>query len=163
MRTPLNLAEELKKRVGSVLPALVSDNEMVDVPSVGGQEVHQASRKMIASIIQPRVQEIFGLVKNQLEKSRYQGMLPGGIVLTGGTALTEGITELAAEVMQRPVRLGFPEAVGGLADVIHSPVFATGVGLLSYAARRHATEAEKSEGLVFERRLSSLRVQRVKV
>ncbi len=147
LRTPLNLAEDLKKRAGSVLSVQMSDNEMVDVHGVGGQEVHQASRKMIASIIQPRVQEIFGLVKNQLEKSRYQGLLPGGVVLTGGTALTEGITELAAEVMQRPVRLGFPEAVGGLADVIHSPVFATGIGLLSYAARRHATEAEKSEGL----------------
>jgi len=147
LRTPLNLAEDLKKRVGSTLPALMPDNEMVDVTGVGGKEVHQASKKMIASIIQPRMQEMLGLVKNQLEKSRYQGMLPGGIVITGGAALTEGLVELATELMDRPVRLGFPEVAGGLADVIHSPVFATGVGLLSYAAKHHAEEIERSDGL----------------
>jgi cell division protein FtsA len=124
---------------------------------VGGKEVHQASRKMIANIIQPRVQEILGLVKNQLEKSRYQGMLPGGIVITGGAALTEGMVELATEVMERPVRLGFPEAVGGLADVIHSPVFATGIGLLSYAARHHTAEVERSEGLFMKDAFSKIK------
>jgi len=147
LRTPLNKAEELKKQMGCVLPALTPDNEIVEVTSVGGQQTQQASKKMIASIIQPRAQEILGLVKNQLEKSRYQGLLPGGIVLTGGTALTEGMVELATEEMEQPVRLGFPEAVGGLADVIHSPVFATGIGLLAYAAKRHTTDMEKTEGL----------------
>ena len=146
LRTPITVAEELKRNMGSVLPDLMSDSEMVNITGVGGQDVRQVSKKMIASIVQPRVQEIFALVNNQLEKSRYQGLLPGGIVLTGGAALTEGMVEFAEEVMQRPVRLGFPEAVGGLADVIHSPVFATGIGLLSHAARRHATEVEKSEG-----------------
>jgi cell division protein FtsA len=157
LRTPLNLAEDLKKKAGSTLPALMPDNEMVDVHGVGGKEVHQASRKMIANIIQPRVQEILGLVKNQLEKSRYQGMLPGGIVITGGAALTEGMVELATEVMERPVRLGFPEAVGGLADVIHSPVFATGIGLLSYAARHHTAEVERSEGLFMKDAFSKIK------
>ncbi len=147
LRTPLNRAEELKKTAGSVLPELMPDDEMVDVPGMGGKEVHQASKKMIANIIQPRVQEMLGMVKNQLEKTRYQGLLPGGIVITGGGALTEGLVELATEVMERPVRLGFPEAAGGLADVIHSPVFATGIGLLSYAAKRHSIEMEKPEGL----------------
>jgi cell division protein FtsA len=147
LRTPLTQAEDLKKKSGSALPGLMPDNEMVDVPGVGGKETHQASRKMIASIIQPRVQEILGLVKNQLDQCRYQGLLPGGIVITGGTALTPGLVELAGEIMQRPVRLGFPEAAGGLADVIHSPVYAAGIGLLSYAARRQTLEEEKSESL----------------
>jgi cell division protein FtsA len=157
LRTPLNQAEDLKKKAGSVLPELMPDNEMVDVLGVGGKEVHQASKKMIANIIQPRVQEILGMVKNQLEKTRYQGLLPGGIVITGGAALTVGLVELAAEVMERPVRLGFPEAGGGLADVIHSPVFATGIGLLSYAARRHTVEMEKPEGLSWKDTFSKVK------
>lgn len=157
LRTPLNQAEELKKQMGCALPALTPDNEIIDVPSVGGKDVRQASKKIIANIIQPRAQEILGLVKNQLEKSRYQGMLPGGIVLTGGTALTEGMVELAAEEMEQPVRLGFPEAVGGLADVIHSPVFATGIGLLTYAAKRHAIEAEKAEGVPWKDAFSKIK------
>jgi cell division protein FtsA len=157
LRTPLNQAEEIKKSAGSAVVERASDDEAIEVPGVGGKETHQTSRRIIASIIQPRVQEILGLVKNQLEKSRYQGLLPGGIVITGGAALTENITELAVEVMERPVRLGFPEAAGGLADVIHSPVFATGVGLLSYAARRHASEMEKSEGLPWKGVFSKIR------
>lgn len=108
---------------------------------------------MIANIIQPRLQEILGMVKNKIETSGYQGMLPGGIVLTGGTALMEGIVELAANELKMPVRVGYPEAVGGLADVIHSPVFATGIGLLFYGAKRqnslvHNDEAFFWKGLI---------------
>lgn len=153
LRTPLNQAEIIKKEFGCAIPSLSSENELVEVPSVGGKDVCRVSKKMIANIIQPRLQEILGMVKNKIETSGYQGMLPGGIVLTGGTALMEGIVELAANELKMPVRVGYPEAVGGLADVIHSPVFATGIGLLFYGAKRqnslvHNDEAFFWKGLI---------------
>ncbi|NPV29704.1 MAG: cell division protein FtsA [Firmicutes bacterium] len=147
LRTPLTQAEIVKKEFGCTLPALTSDSEYVEIPSVGGKEIRRVSKKTIADIIQPRVQEILGLVKDQLERSGYRGLLPGGVVLTGGTALTEGIVELATEELQRPVRIGYPEAVGGLADVVSSPVYATGIGLLLYGAKRQNSYREESEGL----------------
>ncbi|MDH7576421.1 MAG: cell division protein FtsA [Bacillota bacterium] len=147
LRTPLNQAEIVKKDHGCTLPALTSDSEYVEISSVGGKETCRVSKRMIANIIQPRVQEILYLVKNQLDKSGYQGLLPGGIVLTGGTALTEGIVELATEELQRPVRIGYPEAVGGLADVVRSPTFATGIGLLLYGAKKRNNYREEFEGL----------------
>lgn len=147
LRTPLTQAEKIKKEHGCTLPALMPENELVEVASVGGKESCQVSKKIIANIMQPRVQEILRLVKNKIDNSGYHGLLPGGIVLTGGTALTDGIVELASEEMERPVRVGYPEAVGGLADVIHSPEFATGIGLLLYGSRRSNLLKEDAEGL----------------
>ncbi len=145
LRTPLTQAEIVKKDHGCTLPALTSDSEYVEISSVGGKDTRRVSRRTIANIIQPRVQEILGLVKNQLERSGYQGLLPGGIVLTGGAALTDGIVELATEELQRPVRMGYPEAVGGLVDVISSPVFAAGIGLLLYGAKKRSYIREETE------------------
>jgi len=145
LRTPLINAEEIKKEYGCTLPALTSESEIIEVSSVGGKDVYRVPKKAIAEIIQPRVQEILGLVKNQLEKTGYTGLLPGGIVLTGGTALTQGIIELAAEEFQKPVRLGFPESVSGLTNVVQSPIFATGVGLLMYGARRRGQMVKEAE------------------
>jgi cell division protein FtsA len=147
LRTPLTQAEVIKKEHGGTLPALTSDSEFVDVPSVGGRDTFRVSKKMIAAIIEPRVQEIIGLVKNKLDSSGYPGLLPGGIVLTGGTALTQGIAELAVELLQKPVRVGYPEEIGGLADVVHAPECATGVGLLLYAAKSRRLQEENEDSL----------------
>jgi cell division protein FtsA len=147
LRTPLAQAETVKTEHGGALAPLTSENDWIEVPSVGGKNVGRVSRKNIAEIIQPRVQEILELVKNKLEESGYSGLLPGGIVITGGTSLTEGIVELAADQLQRPVRIGYPEAVGGLADVIHSPVFASGIGLLLYGSKRRIYLVEEAESL----------------
>ncbi|MFY9140411.1 MAG: cell division protein FtsA [Thermacetogeniaceae bacterium] len=145
LRTPLNQAEIIKKEHGGTLPALTSDSEFVDVPSVGGRETFRVSKKVVASIIEPRVQEILTLVKNKLDSSGYPGLLPGGIVLTGGTALTCGIAELAVDLLEKPVRVGYPEGIVGLADVVHSPEYATGVGLLMYGVRRHQALEENED------------------
>lgn len=150
LRTPLTQAEALKKEFGGTLPELTSDSELVEVPSVGGRDTFRVSKKMVASIIEPRVQEILGLIKNKLDSSGYTGLLPGGVVLTGGTALTEGIAELAADILQKPVRVGYPEEVGGFADVIHSPVYATGVGLLLYGARCSQVMQDAEDELSFK-------------
>lgn len=157
LRTPLSQAEVVKKEFGCTLPALISDSEFVEVTSVGGKDIRRVSKRMIAEIIQPRVQEILGLVKNQIDRARYHGLLPGGVVLTGGTALIEGIVELAAEELQRPVRIGYPEAVGGLADVIHSPVFTTGIGLLLYGAKRQEYLSGGVDGLSWKGIVSRLK------
>jgi cell division protein FtsA len=147
LRTPLNQAEIIKKEHGGTLPALTSDSEFVDVPNVGGGDAIRVSKKMIASIIEPRVQEILNLVKNKLDSSGYTGMLPGGIVLTGGTALTQGIAELAVDLLEKPVRVGYPEGISGLADVVDSPEYATGVGLLLYGGRRQHVIEENEDAL----------------
>lgn len=147
LRTPLNQAEKIKKEFGCALPSLTSENEMVEVSSVGGKNTCRVPKKTVANIIQPRVQEILGLIKNKIDNSGYRGLLPGGVVLTGGTALTDGIVELASEELQRPVRVGYPEAVGGLADVIHSPEFATSVGLLLYGSKRIKSSEEGEDSL----------------
>jgi cell division protein FtsA len=157
LRTPLTQAEIIKKEHGGTLPALTSDSEFVDVPSVGGRDTFRVSKKMIASIIEPRVQEIINLVKNKLDSSGYPGLLPGGIVLTGGSALTHGIAELAVDLLEKPVRVGYPEGIGGLADVVHSPEYATGVGLLLYGARRQQVKEEHEDSLSMKAMFSKVK------
>lgn len=147
LRTPLNQAETIKKEHGCTIPALTSDSEFVDVPNVGGGNAIRVSKKMIASIIEPRVQEILNLVKNKLDSSGYTGMLPGGVILTGGTALTQGIVELAIDLLEKPVRVGHPEDIRGLADVVDSPEYATGVGLLMYGSKRQYVTEEHEDAL----------------
>lgn len=138
LRTPIVQAEAIKKEYGCVPADSVPDNETVEVPPVGGKEKRRVTRKALAAIIEPRVEEIFTMVRRELSSSRYQGLLPGGLVLTGGGALLEGITVKAAEILAMPVRLGWPEGSGGLADMVAAPPYATAVGLVDYGARRLA-------------------------
>jgi cell division protein FtsA len=93
------------------------------------------SRKLLAEIIEPRVEEIFALIQREIQKSGYQDLLSGGVVITGGSALLEGMPEMAEFIFEMPVKRGIPQNIGGLRDVVNSPKFATGVGLLKYGAR----------------------------
>jgi len=135
IRTTLNEAERVKKENGCVLAELAPDNEVVQVTNVGGREVNRISRKTVASFIKPRVQEIFAMIREEVTRSGYQGMLPGGCILTGGTSLINGMLELAHEELQLPVRIGYPEGVGGLAEVVKNPQYSTAVGLVLQAAK----------------------------
>jgi cell division protein FtsA len=136
LRTPMADAEELKKRYGCALTALVPAEETVDVPSVGGRKPRQLSRQVLSEIIQPRVEEIFTLVARDLTRAGFSEAATAGVVVTGGTSILHGVPELAESVFDQPVRRGVPGDVGGLVDVIKSPVYATGVGLAHYGARR---------------------------
>ena len=136
LRTPMADAEELKKRYGCALTALVPAEETVDVPSVGGRKPRQLSRQVLSEIIQPRVEEIFTLVARDLTRAGFSEAATAGVVVTGGTSILHGVPELAESVFDQPVRRGIPGDVGGLVDVIKSPVYATGVGLAHYGARR---------------------------
>jgi cell division protein FtsA len=135
LRTPTADAEDLKKRYGCALTALVREDETIDVPSVGGRKPRQLSRQILSEIVQPRVEEIFTLVARELSKAGLHDAATAGVVVTGGTSIMEGVPELAEQVFDLPVRLGAPSALGGLADVVRSPIYATGVGLARWGAR----------------------------
>jgi len=135
LRVPLNIAEELKKNHGSGLPGMVPDQVDIEITSIGGNERRRISRRMIASIIEPRLRELFGLVGHEIRRSGYRGLFPGGVVLTGGASILEGAEHLAAQELDMPVRLGMPRGVSGLADLVSMPRHATAVGLVMYGAR----------------------------
>jgi cell division protein FtsA len=146
LRTPTAEAEELKKRHGCALTALVREEETVDVPSVGGRKPRQLSRQILSEIIQPRVEEIFTLVARDLARAGLEDAPAAGVVVTGGTAIMDGVPELAGQVFDLPVRRGTPEGVGGLGDVVQSPIFATAVGLALYGIRTGGTAFDSGDG-----------------
>lgn len=146
LRTPTAEAEELKKRHGCALTALVREEETVDVPSVGGRKPRQLSRQILSEIIQPRVEEIFTLVARDLARAGLQDAPAAGVVVTGGTAIMDGVPELAGQVFDLPVRRGTPEGVGGLGDVVQSPIFATAVGLALYGIRTGGAAFDGRDG-----------------
>ena len=141
LRTPQAEAERLKIRKGVALVELVKDDEMVDVPGVGDRPARTLCRKLLAEIIEPRVEEMFDLVRREIMRTGYEGILAAGVVITGGTSMLEGILEAAERVLDLPVRRGVPNGVGGLRDIVSNPMYATGVGLI-LLARHHAGELE---------------------
>ena len=135
LQSPISEAEEVKKKWGCCLSSLVDPEEMVEVQGVGGRGLRSLSRSVMAEVIEPRVNEIFSLIKREIQMSGFEEMIASGVVLTGGSSLLAGIEELAEEVFQRPVRIGVPKGIGGLADVVKGPRYATAAGLLLYGKR----------------------------
>ena len=135
LRTPTHEAERIKQKYGVAMASMVDREETIEVPSVGGRNSRVLSRQILCEIIEPRVEEIFMLVQREIEKSGYQDLLASGVAITGGATLLEGMTELAEDVIGLPVRRGLPSGRGGLIDVVKSPKYATGVGLVLYGSR----------------------------
>lgn len=135
LRTPMVEAEKIKKKYGCALGSLVDKDETMAVPGVGGRQPRVLSRAVLADITEPRLEEILGLARRELEKHNLLQMVASGMVLTGGTVAVEGICELAEQLFDMPVRLGYPIGISGLVDVVNSPVYATGVGLVLWGAR----------------------------
>jgi cell division protein FtsA len=135
LRTPQNEAELIKIKYGCALAALVKADETIEVAGVGGRKPRVLSRRLLAEIIEPRVEEIFSLIQNEVLKAGFSDQLAAGVVITGGATLLEGMPELAEFIFEMPVKRGLPLNIGGLRDVVNSPKFATGVGLLKYGAR----------------------------
>ena len=133
MRTPTQFAEDIKVRYACALSQLANPDESIEVPSVGDRPPRRLARQTLAEIVEPRYEELFGLVREELRRSGFEEVIAAGIVLTGGSAKMEGAIELAEEVFHMPVRLGIPQTVRGLTDVVRNPIFSTGVGLLLYA------------------------------
>ncbi len=147
LRTAIPDAEKIKKRYGCVIAPPGEDHETVEVPSVSGRKPRVLSRQLLAEIIQPRAEEIFRLVDNDIKRMGYEKSLNSGLVLTGGTALLEGLEEVAEEIFDLPVRRGAPAGLGGLMDRVKTPDCATAVGLLLYGRDFiRETDGSKSRG-----------------
>ena len=152
LRTPLEEAEKIKIRYGCSLASMVRKDESIEVPSVGGRKPRVLSRQTLAEIIEPRVEEILTLVQNEIAKTGYGNLIASGIILTGGSAIMEGIPELAEQIFNLPVRRGVPIGIGGLVDLVNSPIYATGVGLVLYGSRHKAQSRFKvGEGNIFSK------------
>jgi len=150
LRTPTNEAEKIKIKYGCAYTPLISPDDSIEVPSVGGRTPRKVSRQILGEIIEPRVEEIFRLAHREIIKSGYEDLLAAGIVLTGGTVIMEGITELGEHVFNMPIRRGYPIGIGGLTDVVNSPLYATGVGLVVYGSKNRPERVfKKSEGNIF--------------
>jgi cell division protein FtsA len=136
LRTPTDNADEIKIRYACALTQLASPGEMIKVPGVGDRPARELSRQALAEVVEPRYDELFTLVKAELQRSGYENLMAAGIVLTGGTSKMEGVIELAEEIFHMPVRLGMPQSVKGLADIVRNPIYSTGVGLLLYGMKQ---------------------------
>jgi cell division protein FtsA len=145
LRTPSQHAEEIKIRYACALTQLAGADQTIKVPSVGDRPPRDLSRQSLAEVVEPRYDELFTLIQAELRRSGYEDLIPSGIVLTGGTSKMEGAVELAEEIFHMPVRVGYPQSIEGLADIVRNPVYSTAVGLLLYGAR-HSGEHAPSGG-----------------
>lgn len=135
LRTPMTEAEKIKIKFGTCLPDRVKNDETIEISDISGRGMRRLPRQILAEILEPRVEEIFTLVKREIHRAGMKDAVSSGIILTGGASLLEGITEVAESVFELPVRIGTPRGISGLVDVVNNPMYATGVGLVLYGAR----------------------------
>jgi len=151
LRTPTQAAEDIKKKYGCALAQLASGDDIIEAPSVGDRPPRRLARQTLAEVIEPRMEELFALVQNELRRSGFEELLGAGIAITGGTSKIEGVVELAEEVFHMPVRLAMPQYIGGLSEVVRSPQFSTGVGLIQFGFRnRRPRQREDTERFGFK-------------
>lgn len=136
LRTPLAEAEKIKIKWGCGKQSLVGKEETVEVPGVGGRKPRKISRYVLSEILEPRVEEIFTLIYDDLVRSGYDRMINAGVVITGGSSELPGVPEVAEEVFNAPARVGYPEGINGLVEIVNKPMYATGVGLVLYGTKR---------------------------
>lgn len=137
LRTPTQHAEDIKIKYACALRQLTSLEDTIEVPGVGDRAPKRMSRQTLAEVVEPRYEELFTLIQAELRRSGFEEVIPAGIVLTGGSSKMEGLIELAEEVFHMPVRLGLPQGISGLVDVVRNPIHATGVGLLLYGQQQN--------------------------
>src|SRR6476661_9202956 len=145
LRTPLPYAEEIKIKYACALSQLANPDETIEVPSVGDRPPRRLARQTLAEVVEPRYEELYQLIRDELRRSGFEEMIAAGVVLTGGSAKMEGAIELAEEVFHMPVRLGVPQFIDGLSDVVRNPIHATGVGLLLYSKQAMQAKAEAAQ------------------
>jgi len=136
LRAPLAEAEKIKKKYGTCLSSNISGEETIEVPGMGGRKSRKLPRQILGEILEPRMEEIFTLVKREIYRAEMEHVVSAGLVVTGGTSLLDGVTEVAEAVLGLPARLGRPQGITGLTDVVNNPMYATGVGLVMYGARK---------------------------
>ncbi|MBW1964206.1 MAG: cell division protein FtsA [Deltaproteobacteria bacterium] len=152
LRTPSKEAEQIKIRNGSCINSMVDKDQMIEVPGVGGRKPRLLSRHILSEILEPRVEEIFTLIDQEIERTELKELLASGVVITGGSALLPGIAEIADQVFQLPTRIGFPQRISGLVDVVNGPMFATAVGLVLYGMEYQSQKKFRiRDGNIFNR------------
>jgi cell division protein FtsA len=156
LRTPTHHAEDIKIKYACAFIDLASPEEIIGVPSVSDRPPRKLARRDLAEVVEPRYEELFSLIQAELKRSGHEELLAAGVVLTGGSAKTEGAVELAEQVFHMPVRLGVPYYVMGLADVIKNPIYATGVGLLLFGLKNiqmngRSLRSERGFGAIWQR------------
>lgn len=147
LRTPTQHAEKIKTDYACALSQLTHSEEIIEVPGVGKREARQLSRHTLAEVVEPRYEELLTLVQAELRRSGFEELCAAGIVLTGGSSSMEGVVELAEDIFQTQVRVGVPQDIVGLVDVVRNPAHSTGVGLLRYGAKAMTDPAFMSRGL----------------
>ena len=140
LRTPKIEAEKIKMKYGCALTSMIGKDETIEVPGVGGRTPRVLPRQILGEILEPRVEEIFTLIQNDLIRSGYQDIVNSGIVITGGSSELPGVAEIAEQIFNVPARLGYPTKIGGLTEVVNKPMYATAVGLVLYGAKRMNVE-----------------------
>ena len=144
LRTPTQNAEDIKTKYACALAQLAGADETIKVPSVGDRPPRELSRHSLAEVVEPRYDELFTLINAEIRRSGFEDLIPAGIVLTGGTSKIEGAIDLAEEIFHMPVRVGMPQSVKGLSDVVCNPIYSTGVGLLYYGQKEQQEGMKKS-------------------
>ena len=148
LRTPTQFAEEIKIKYACALTQLALADETIEVPGVGDRPSRRLARQTLAEVVEPRLEELFTLIQAELRRSGFEDLMAAGVVLTGGSSKIEGAVELAEEIFHMPVRLGIPQYVVGLVDVVRNPIHATGVGLLLFGQQqKHSGKSETKSGL----------------
>ena len=135
LRAPLLEAEKIKTKFGTCLSTNINSDDTIEVPGMGGREPRKLPRQILGEILEPRMEEIFTLVQREIYRAGMENNINSGVVITGGTALLDGIIDVAESIFNLPTRLGRPTGISGLVDVVNNPMYATGVGLVLYGAR----------------------------
>jgi cell division protein FtsA len=145
LRAPLNEVEGIKKKYGTCLPSNLQADEMIEVPGMGGRKPRKLPRQILSEILEPRMEEMFTLLNREIYRAGMENMIASGVVLTGGTSLLDGVTEVAESIFGLPTRLGRPQHITGLVDVVNNPMYATGVGLVLYGARNQRAKNQAAK------------------
>jgi len=156
IRTPTQSAEDIKIRFGCAISQMIGTDESFDVTSVSERKSMKMSRQTLAEVIQPRYEELLGLIMNELRRSGFEELIPAGIVLTGGSSRMEGVPELAEEIFHAPVRLGVPKNVSGLQDVVKNPIYSTTVGLIQAGLSNYGDYKGQSDNKRWWKKISRI-------
>ncbi len=138
LRTPLQEAERLKEEYGCALTSMIDSNQNIEVPTVGDRNPRKLSRKVMGEILEPRIEEMLVFINQEMLDSSYKDRINAGVVITGGTAMLGNIVELAEQIFDLPVRIGYPQGIDGLTDIVNTPQYATGAGLVLYASKNES-------------------------
>ena len=140
LRCPHTEAEKIKTKFGNCLAQNIRTDDMIEVPGVGGRDARKLPRQILGEILEPRMEEIFTLINREIYRAGMENVIPSGVVVTGGSALLGGVAEIAESTFNLPTRIGTPQGIKGLVDVVSNPMYATGVGLVLYGARNQQSK-----------------------